>query len=211
MYKNETTTPYSFKCNYNSISKDCDCDLTITGITETWFLKYVLFPIRWTVRNWPILPKRITKINIDAEVALPHVCTVHSNLQVTSVAPACCKSTDGKDLWDKQTGSGKKCYISLNIFSRQRAVGGILNWTQKTTMSVCLQQKAERCSFEGVGKTLACTKNRMEWLWKTYFIRMLESNITILLGDILLFIHYACLPLQFITAATFICHILQSY
>ncbi len=44
------------------------------------------------------LPERITKINIDAAVALPPVGTVHFNLEVTIVSSTCCKSTDGKNL-----------------------------------------------------------------------------------------------------------------
>lgn len=44
------------------------------------------------------LPERIAKINVDAEVTLPPVCTVHFNLEMTIVSSTCCKSTDGKNL-----------------------------------------------------------------------------------------------------------------
>lgn len=45
------------------------------------------------------LPERIAKLNVDAAVTLPPVCTVHFNLEMTIVSSTCCKSTDGKNLW----------------------------------------------------------------------------------------------------------------
>lgn len=44
------------------------------------------------------LPERIPEINVDAEVTLPPVCTVHFNLEMTKVSSTCCKSTNGKNL-----------------------------------------------------------------------------------------------------------------
>lgn len=53
------------------------------------------------------LPKRIAKINFDAEVALPPACTVHFNLEMTIVSSTCCKCTNGKNL-RKNTHTHKK-------------------------------------------------------------------------------------------------------
>lgn len=44
------------------------------------------------------LPEGIAKLDVDAAVALPPVCTVHFNLELTIVSSTCCKSTDGKNL-----------------------------------------------------------------------------------------------------------------
>lgn len=44
------------------------------------------------------LPKGVTKLNVDASVAVPPVCTVHFNLHPSIVSPTCCKGTNGKNL-----------------------------------------------------------------------------------------------------------------
>lgn len=44
------------------------------------------------------LPERISKVHVDAAVALPPVSAVHFNLEMTIVSSTCCKSTNGKNL-----------------------------------------------------------------------------------------------------------------
>lgn len=51
------------------------------------------------------IPERIAKIDVDAEVT-PPVGTVHFNLEVTIVSCTRCKSTDGKNLEEKQITKG---------------------------------------------------------------------------------------------------------
>lgn len=60
-----------------------------------------------------ILPEGVSKVHVDAAVALAPVCAVHSNPEATIVPPACCKSADGKNLTESQTNRG--CALILRI------------------------------------------------------------------------------------------------
>lgn len=44
------------------------------------------------------LPERVAELDVDTAVALPPVCTVHFNLELTVVSSTCCKSANGKNL-----------------------------------------------------------------------------------------------------------------
>lgn len=48
------------------------------------------------------LPEGVTKVNVDAAVAVPPVCTVHFNLHLSIVTPTCCKGTNGKNLLENK-------------------------------------------------------------------------------------------------------------
>lgn len=44
------------------------------------------------------LPEGVIKLDVDASVVVPLVCTVHFNLHLSIVSPTCCKGTNGKNL-----------------------------------------------------------------------------------------------------------------
>lgn len=56
-------------------------------------------------------PERISKVNADAEVAAGLLHAVHTNPQLPSVAPTCCKCKNGKELQrEKKKGKSNICY-----------------------------------------------------------------------------------------------------